>query len=134
LNRDLGFTEADRVENIRRVGEVAKLMVESGLIVLCSFISPYRAERDMVRALVEPGEFIEVFVDTPIAACIERDPKGLYAKAQSGQLKNFTGVDAPYEAPENPEIHLHTPDRTPEQLTETVLQELAARQVVSTEH
>jgi bifunctional enzyme CysN/CysC len=134
LNRDLGFTEADRVENIRRVGEVAKLMVESGLIVLCSFISPYRAERDMVRALVEPGEFIEVFVDTPIAACIERDPKGLYAKAQSGQLKNFTGVDAPYEAPENAEIHLHTLDRTPEQLTETVLQELADRQIVSTEH
>jgi len=134
LNRDLGFTEADRVENIRRVGEVAKLMVESGLIVLCSFISPYRAERDMVRALMEPGEFIEVFVDTPIAACIERDPKGLYAKAQAGQLKNFTGIDAPYEAPENPEIHLHTLDRTPEQLTETVLQELAERQVVSTEH
>ena len=84
LNRDLGFTEADRVENIRRVGEVAKLMVESGLIVLCSFISPYRAEREMVRALVEPGEFIEVFVDTPIEDCIERDPKGLYAKAQPG--------------------------------------------------
>jgi bifunctional enzyme CysN/CysC len=134
LNRDLGFTEADRVENIRRVGEVAKLMVESGLIVLCSFISPYRAERDMVRALMEPGEFIEVFVDTPIAACIERDPKGLYAKAQAGQLKNFTGIDAPYEAPENPEIHLHTLDRTPEQLTEAVLQELADRQIVSTEH
>jgi bifunctional enzyme CysN/CysC len=134
LNRDLGFTEADRVENIRRVGEVAKLMVESGLIVLCSFISPYRAERDMVRALMEPGEFIEVFVDTPIAACIQRDPKGLYAKAQAGQLKNFTGIDAPYEAPENPEIHLHTLDRTPEQLTETVLQELVERQIVSTEH
>jgi bifunctional enzyme CysN/CysC len=134
LNRDLGFTEADRVENIRRVGEVAKLMVESGLIVLCSFISPYRAERDMVRSLMEPGEFIEVFVDTPIAACIERDPKGLYAKAQAGQLKNFTGIDAPYEAPENPEIHLHTLDRTPEQLTETVLQQLADRQIVATEH
>ena len=98
LNRDLGFTEADRVENIRRVGEVAKLMVESGLVVLCSFISPYRAERDMVRGLVDPGEFIEVFVDTPISDCIERDPKGLYAKARAGQLKNFTGVDAPYEA------------------------------------
>ena len=97
LNRDLGFTEADRVENIRRVGEVAKLMVESGLIVLCSFISPYRAERDMVRELVGDGEFIEVFVDTPIDECIERDPKGLYAKAKAGQLKNFTGVDAPYE-------------------------------------
>jgi bifunctional enzyme CysN/CysC len=134
LNRDLGFTEADRVENIRRVGEVAKLMVESGLVVLCSFISPYRAERDMVRGLVEPGEFIEVFVDTPIADCIQRDPKGLYAKAQAGQLKNFTGIDAPYEPPENPEIHLHTLGQTPEQLTEVVLQELAGRQIVSSEH
>jgi len=134
LNRDLGFTEADRVENIRRVGEVAKLMVESGLVVLCSFISPYRAERDMVRGLVDPGEFIEVFVDTPISDCIERDPKGLYAKARAGQLKNFTGVDAPYESPENPEIHLHTLGRTPEQLTEEVLQALADRQIVSSEH
>jgi bifunctional enzyme CysN/CysC len=134
LNRDLGFTEADRVENIRRVGEVAKLMVESGLVVLCSFISPYRAERDMVRGLVEPGEFIEVFVDTPISDCIERDPKGLYAKARTGQLKNFTGVDAPYESPENPEIHLHTLGRTPEQLTEEVLLALADRQIVSSEH
>ena len=134
LNRDLGFTEADRVENIRRVGEVAKLMVESGLVVLCSFISPYRAERDMVRGLVDPGEFIEVFVDTPISDCIERDPKGLYAKARAGQLKNFTGVDAPYESPENPEIHLHTLGRTPEQLTEEVLLALADRQIVSSEH
>ncbi|MGB7886556.1 MAG: sulfate adenylyltransferase subunit CysN [Xanthobacteraceae bacterium] len=134
LNRDLGFTEADRVENIRRVGEVAKLMVESGLVVLCSFISPYRAERDMVRGLVEPGEFIEVFVDTPISNCIERDPKRLYAKARAGQLKNFTGVDAPYEPPENPEIHLHTLGRTPEQLTAEVLQALADRQIVSNEH
>jgi bifunctional enzyme CysN/CysC len=134
LNRDLGFTEADRVENIRRVGEVAKLMVESGLVVLCSFISPYRAERDIVRSLVENGEFIEVFVDTPIADCIQRDPKGLYAKAQAGQLKNFTGIDAPYEPPENPEIHLHTSGQTPEQLTELVLQALAGRQIVSTEH
>jgi bifunctional enzyme CysN/CysC len=134
LNRDLGFTEADRVENVRRVGEVAKLMVESGLIVLCSFISPYRAERGMVRSLVEAGEFVEVFVDTPIAACIERDPKGLYAKAQAGLLKNFTGVDAPYEPPEQPEIHLHTLGQTPEQLTEEVLQALADRQIVSTEH
>jgi bifunctional enzyme CysN/CysC len=134
LNRDLGFTEADRVENIRRVGEVAKLMVESGLVVLCSFISPYRAERDMVRGLVDPGEFIEIFVDTPISDCIERDPKGLYAKARAGQLKNFTGVDAPYESPENPEIHLHTLGRTPEQLTEEVLQALAGRQIVSSKH
>jgi bifunctional enzyme CysN/CysC len=134
LNRDLGFTEADRVENIRRVGEVAKLMVESGLVVLCSFISPYRAERDMIRSLVEPGEFIEVFVDTPIEDCIERDPKGLYAKAKAGQLKNFTGIDAPYEAPEKPEIHLHTLDQTPEQLSEIVLRALADREVVTSEH
>jgi len=134
LNRDLGFTEADRVENIRRVGEVAKLMVESGLVVLCSFISPYRAERDMVRSLVEPGEFIEVFVDTPIEDCIERDPKGLYAKAKAGQLKNFTGVDAPYEAPEKPEIHLHTLRQSPEQLSEIVLRALVDRRVVASEH
>ena len=112
LNRDLGFTEADRVENIRRVGEVAKLMTESGLIVLCSFISPYRAERQMVRSLVDESEFIEVFVDTPVEDCIRRDPKGLYAKAKAGQLKNFTGIDAPYEAPEQPEIHLQ--DRGPD--------------------
>ena len=131
LNRDLGFTEADRVENIRRVGEVAKLMVESGLVVLCSFISPYRAERDMVRGLVEPGEFIEVFVDTPIADCMRRDPKGLYAKAQAGQLKNFTGVDAPYEPPESAEVHLHTLDKSPEQLAELVLNALAERQIVT---
>ena len=130
LNRDLGFTEADRVENIRRVGEVAKLMLESGLLVLCSFISPYRAERDMVRRLVEPGEFIEVFVDTPIEVCIERDPKGLYAKAQAGKLKNFTGIDAPYEAPENPELHLRTVDLSPEQLAASVLKELGDRKIL----
>ena len=134
LNRDLGFTEADRVENIRRVGEVAKLMVESGLVVLCAFISPYRAERDMVRNLVEPGEFIEVFVDTPIEDCMRRDPKGLYAKAQAGQLKNFTGVDAPYEPPENPDVHLQTLGRSPEQMAETVLRALADRQIVTGEH
>jgi len=133
LNRDLGFTEVDRVENIRRVGEVAKLMVESGLIVLCSFISPYRVEREMVRNLVEVSEFIEVFVDTPIADCMQRDPKGLYAKARAGQLKNFTGVDAPYEPPENPEIHLHTLGQSPEQLAEAVLRDLADRQIVTGE-
>ena len=100
LCRDLGFTEADRVENIRRAGEVAKLMTESGLIVLCSFISPYRAEREMVRNLVAADEFIEVFVDTPIEECMRRDPKGLYAKAKAGTIKNFTGFDAPYEVPQ----------------------------------
>jgi bifunctional enzyme CysN/CysC len=127
LNRDLGFTEADRVENIRRAGEVAKLMTDSGLIVLCSFISPYRAERDMVRALMQVGEFIEVFVDTPIEECIRRDPKGLYAKAKAGTLKKLTGFDAPYEAPQFPEIHLHTIDGEPERLAERVVSVLAER-------
>ncbi len=131
LCRDLGFTEADRVENIRRAGEVAKLMTECGLIVLCSFISPYRAERDMVRNLVAADEFIEVFVDTPIAECMRRDPKGLYAKAQAGQIKNFTGFDAPYEAPEAPEVRLLTVDQTPTQLAERVLHVLLERRIVS---
>jgi bifunctional enzyme CysN/CysC len=106
LNRDLGFTEADRVENIRRVGEVARLMTEAGLIVLCSFISPFRAERRMVRELVEPGSFVEIFVDTPLEQCIARDPKGLYRRALKGEIRNFTGIDQAYEAPEQPELHL----------------------------
>lgn len=131
LNRDLGFAEADRVENIRRAGEVAKLMVEAGLIVMCSFISPYRAERDMVRNLVGDGEFIEVFVDTPIEECIRRDPKGLYAKAKAGKLKNFTGIDAPYEAPEKPEIHLTTIGQQPEWLADQVIKALGARGIVA---
>jgi bifunctional enzyme CysN/CysC len=130
LNRNLGFTEADRVENIRRVGEVAKLMVESGLLVLCSFISPYRAEREMVRGLVSQGEFIEVFIDTPIEECIQRDPKGLYAKARAGTLKNLTGIDAPYEAPENPEVHLRTIGKSPEELAENVLNLLEVRGIL----
>jgi bifunctional enzyme CysN/CysC len=122
LNRDLGFTEADRVENIRRAGEVAKLMVDGGLIVICSFISPYRAEREMVRALVGDGEFIEVFVDTPIEECVRRDPKGLYSRARAGKIKNFTGIDAPYEAPEHPEIRLDTVGRPPEQLADEIIE------------
>jgi bifunctional enzyme CysN/CysC len=126
LNRDLGFTEADRVENVRRVGEVAKLLVDAGLIVLCSFISPYRAEREMVRRLVPDGEFVEVFVDTPIDECARRDPKGLYAKAKAGKIKNFTGFDAPYEPPMEPEIHLHTIDQPPEQLADRLVKKLAA--------
>jgi bifunctional enzyme CysN/CysC len=131
LNRDLGFVEADRVENIRRAGEVAKLMVEAGLIVMCSFISPYRAERDMVRDLVADGEFIEVFVDTPIEECMRRDPKGLYAKAKAGTIKNFTGFDAPYEAPEKPDIHLTTIGRLPEQLADQVIKALGERGIVA---
>jgi bifunctional enzyme CysN/CysC len=114
LNRDLGFTEADRVENIRRVAEVAKLMVDAGLIVLVSFISPYRSERRMARELFEPGEFVEVFVDTPIEECERRDVKGLYAKARRGDLKNFTGIDSPYEAPKDAEIVLQTLNLSPE--------------------
>jgi bifunctional enzyme CysN/CysC len=132
LNRDLGFTEADRVENIRRAGEVAKLMTEAGIIVLCSFISPYRSERDMVRRLVQDGDFIEVFVDTTIEECIRRDPKGLYAKAMTGGIKNFTGIDAPYEPPEAPDVHLRTADERPEQLAERVVNDLAKRGIIGT--
>jgi bifunctional enzyme CysN/CysC len=124
LNRDLGFTNADRVENIRRVGEVAKLFLDAGLIVLCSFISPFRAERRMVREMMGEGEFIEVFVDTPIEECIRRDPKGLYAKAKRGAIQNFTGVSSPYEAPESPELVLSTVGRTPEEAAEVVLAHL----------
>src|SRR5258706_362999 len=108
LNKDLGFTEADRVENIRRVAEVAKLMVDAGLIVLVSFISPFRAERRMAREMMGDGEFVEVFVDTPLAEAEKRDVKGLYKKARAGELKNFTGVDSPYEPPEYPEIRIDT--------------------------
>lgn len=122
LNRDLGFTEADRVENIRRVGEVAKLMVDSGLIVICSFISPYKAERDMIRSLVAAGDFIEVFVNTPIEECMRRDPKGLYSKAKEGKIKNFTGIDAPYEAPECPEIRLETVGHRPDELADQIVE------------
>lgn len=106
LNKDLSFNADDRVENIRRIGEVAKLFVDSGLIVLSAFISPFRADREQVRELLGEGEFIEVFVDTPLEICEQRDPKGLYKKARSGDIKNFTGLDSPYESPENPEIHL----------------------------
>ncbi|APG94497.1 sulfate adenylyltransferase subunit CysN [Sinorhizobium americanum] len=113
LNRDLGFTEADRVENIRRVAEVAKLMADAGLIVLVSFISPFRGERRMARELMEEGEFIEIFVDTPLEECARRDPKGLYQKALAGKIANFTGVSSPYEAPENPELHLKTVEEDP---------------------
>ena len=113
LNRDLGFTEADRVENIRRVGEVAKLLVDAGLIVIVAFISPFRAERQMVRKLFDAREFIEVFVDTPLAECERRDVKGLYAKARRGELKNFTGIDSAYERPQFAEVHLKTVGASP---------------------
>jgi bifunctional enzyme CysN/CysC len=130
LNKDLGFTDADRVENIRRVAEVATLMVDAGLIVLASFISPFRSERAMARELLRPGEFIEVFVDTPLAVAEERDCKHLYEKARRGEIKNFTGIDSPYEPPEAPEIHIHTTQATPEQAAEQILAELRRRGIL----
>ena len=121
LNKDLGFTDADRIENIRRVGEVARLMTDAGLTVLTAFISPFRAEREMVRAMMADGEFIEVFVDTPIEVAEARDVKGLYAKARSGQLRNFTGIDSPYEAPEAPDIHIDTTVTGPDEAAEQIV-------------
>jgi bifunctional enzyme CysN/CysC len=126
LNKDLGFTAADRVENIRRIAEVAKLMVDAGLIVGTAFISPFRAEREMARALL-PNEFIEVFIDTPIVVAEERDPKGLYKKARRGELKNFTGIDSPYDAPENPEIRIDTTTTSAEDAAQIIIDYLAAR-------
>jgi bifunctional enzyme CysN/CysC len=124
LNKDLGFTDADRVENIRRVAEVSKLMIDAGLIVLVSFISPFRSERRLARELVQPGEFFEVFVDTPLVEAEKRDPKGLYKKARRGELKNFTGIDSPYEPPENAEIHLRTALYSPEEAAEQIMTRL----------
>jgi bifunctional enzyme CysN/CysC len=124
LNKDLGFTDADRVENIRRVAEVSRLMVDAGLIVLVSFISPFRSERRLARELMQPGEFLEVFVDTPLAEAEKRDVKGLYKKARRGELKNFTGIDSPYEPPEHPEIHLRTVLQSPEEAAEQILKTL----------
>ena len=122
LNRDLGFTDADRVENIRRVGEAAKLFLDAGLIVLVSFISPFRSERRMARELVGPGEFVEVFIDTPLEVCMQRDPKGLYGKARAGMIKNFTGIDSPYEPPELAELTIRTVEASPEDHAEVILQ------------
>ncbi|MBM6592915.1 bifunctional sulfate adenylyltransferase/adenylyl-sulfate kinase NodQ [Microvirga pudoricolor] len=127
LNRDLGFTEADRVENIRRVAEVAKLMADAGLIVIVSFISPFRSERQLARDMMPDGEFIEIFVDTPLEECARRDPKGLYRKAMAGEIKNFTGIDSPYEPPQQPEIHLHTIGREPVMLAVQVEEFLESR-------
>jgi bifunctional enzyme CysN/CysC len=124
LNRDLGFTEADRVENIRRIAEVAKLMVDAGLIAIVSFISPFRAERAYARSLFSPAEFHEIFVDTPLAECEQRDPKGLYAKARRGELINFTGIDSPYEAPESPELRLDAVNESAEQCVKRILDAL----------
>ncbi|RWG80117.1 MAG: sulfate adenylyltransferase subunit CysN [Mesorhizobium sp.] len=134
LNRDLGFTDADRVENIRRVAEVAKLMADAGLIVIVSFISPFAAERRMARELMAEGEFVEVFVDTPFEECARRDPKGLYARALSGEIKNFTGVDSPYEAPEKPEIHLKTLGRSPQEMAEALEHWLTERDIAQEQY
>jgi bifunctional enzyme CysN/CysC len=130
LNKDLGFTEADRVENIRRIGEVAKLMTEAGLVVLCSFISPFQAERQMVRELIAENEFVEVFVDTPIDQCIARDAKGLYKRALAGEIKNFTGIDQTYETPDRPELHLRAGHDTAETLAEQVINYLIKKKIV----
>lgn len=124
LNRDLGFTEADRIENIRRVGEVAKLMSDAGLIVITAFISPFKAEREMVRSMLPEGEFLEIFIDTPLAEAEKRDVKGLYRKARAGQLKNFTGIDSPYEAPEAPEIRIDTTAMSPEEAADLIIDRL----------
>ena len=124
LNKDLGFTDADRVENIRRIGEVAKLMTDSGLIVITAFISPFRAERQMVRDMMAPGEFLEIFIDTPLAEAEARDVKGLYAKARSGQLKNFTGIDSPYEPPLDPDMRIDTTGMTPEAAADLIIERL----------
>jgi bifunctional enzyme CysN/CysC len=130
LNKDLGFTDADRVENIRRVAEVSRLMVDAGLIVLVSFISPFRSERRTAREMLQPGEFFEVFVDTPLAVAEARDPKGLYKKARRGEVKNFTGVDSPYEEPEGPEVRIDTTQLTPEQAVEAIMGHLRASGII----
>jgi bifunctional enzyme CysN/CysC len=130
LNRDLGFSEADRVENIRRIAEVSRLFVEAGLIVIVSFISPYRAERMLARERVCAGEFLEIFVDTPVEECRRRDPKGLYQKADAGQIRNFTGVDAPYEEPLEPEIRLRTLEGAPDALADEVVGALRTRGII----
>ena len=124
LNKDLGFTEGDRVENVRRVAEVARLMVDAGLIVLTAFISPFRSERALARSLLEEGEFIEIHVDTPLDVAESRDVKGLYRKARRGELNNFTGVDSPYEAPEAPELRINTVETSADQAADQVIEQM----------
>src|SRR5579864_1669591 len=131
LNKNLGFSAEDRAENIRRIGEVAKLFASAGVVALTAFISPYRADRNAERALLEPGEFIEIFVDTPLAVCEARDPKGLYKKARAGQLKGFTGIDDPYEAPEKPELVLDGGNKSIDDLADEVLAFLESRSTLS---
>ena len=127
LNKGLGFSDEDRIENIRRIGEVSKLFVDAGTMVLTAFISPFQKERDAVRTLVDDGEFIEVFIDTPLAICESRDPKGLYKKARSGEIPNFTGISSPYEAPIKPEIHIHNDNISVEDVADQIIDYLEER-------
>jgi bifunctional enzyme CysN/CysC len=131
LNKDLGFSDADRVENIRRIAEVSRLMVDAGLIVITSVISPFASERRMARELMEAGEFIEVFVDCPLQVAEARDPKELYARARRGEIKNFTGIDSPYERPDSPELHLDTTQLSPAQAAEAIMAELRRRGILA---
>lgn len=131
LNKNLGFSPEDREENIRRIGEVGKLFADAGIIAMTAFISPYRADRDNARKLHEDGTFIEVFVDAPLSVLEDRDPKGLYKKARAGQIPEFTGISAPYEAPENPEIHLDTSQMNIEECADAVIQYLEKREIIS---
>lgn len=133
LNKGLGFTTEDRKENIRRIGEVSKLFVDAGAFVLTAFISPYREDREMVRQLVPEGEFIEIYVHAPLAVCEERDPKGLYKKARAGEIKHFTGIDDPYEAPENAELIIHTGDRNLEDCAAEVMSYLQSKGYIESE-
>ena len=127
LNKNLGFSAEDRAENIRRIGEVGKLFADAGMITLSSFVSPYRADRDAVRELMADNDFIEVFINTPLKVCEKRDPKGLYKKARAGEIPNFTGISAPYEPPESPELVIHTVDSTPQQAARQIITLLEAR-------
>jgi adenylyl-sulfate kinase len=130
LNKDLGFSTEDRTENIRRIGEAAKLFVDAGIIVLTAFISPFKSDRALVREIVQDDEFLEVFVDTPLDVCEDRDPKGLYAKARRGEIKDFTGLDSPYEAPDAPDVHLHPASESVEQSVERIVRGLEERGVL----
>ncbi|MCS6990234.1 MAG: adenylyl-sulfate kinase [Chitinophagales bacterium] len=133
LNKGLGFSEEDRKENIRRIGEVAKLFVDAGIIVSTAFISPFRSDRQMVRNLVQPGEFIEIYVNTPLEICEQRDPKGLYKKARAGEIKQFTGIDSPYEAPENPELEILTEGRSVDECAAQVIRWLQQHHYIPVE-
>lgn len=130
LNKDLGFSDADRVENIRRIGEASKLFTDAGLLVMSAFISPFRADREMVRNLVEQNEFVEIFMSTPLEECERRDPKGLYRKARLGEIKNFTGIDSAYEAPEQAEITLNTAEQSVEECVASIIAYLRAHQII----